>query len=99
MSPSYEARRRFLREYAKLSREQRSAFRTARRKLVAALREGPPAFPGELRVKRVQGKPGIWELTFAPDGRATFAYGPEVREGEAHIVWRRIGTHDVLGDP
>ena len=99
MSPTYEARRRFLREYAKLSREQRSAFGTASRKLVAALREGPPPFPGELRVKRVQGKPGIWDLTFAPDGRATVAYGPEVREGEAHIVWRGIGTHDVLGDP
>jgi len=29
-----------------------------------------PAFPPRLRVKRVQGHPGSWELTFAADGRA-----------------------------
>lgn len=99
MSPTYEAGRRFLREYAKLSEDKRRAFREARQKLVAGLRKDPPEFPGDLRVKRVQGTPGVWEITFAPDGRATFAYGPEVREGQAHLTWRRIGTHDVLGDP
>ena len=99
MSPTYEARRRFLREYGKLAKDQRDAFRVARRKLAEALREQQAQFPGELRVKRVQGTRDVWELTFARDGRATFAYGPELREGEAHIVWRRIGTHDVLDDP
>jgi hypothetical protein len=24
---------------------------------------------------------GVWEITFAPDGRATFAYGDEVIPG------------------
>lgn len=41
----------------------------------------------------------VWEMTFAGDARATFAYGEPEREGEAHVVWRRIGTHQVLGDP
>jgi len=36
--------------------------------LVATLGQRPPAFPGRLRVKRVQGHPGVWEVTFAPDG-------------------------------
>ena len=26
---------------------------------------------------------GVWELSFVPDGRATFAYGQEVVAGEA----------------
>jgi hypothetical protein len=39
-----------------------------------------------LRVKRVQGHPGVWEMTWAPDGRATFEYGAEVRPGEAHVI-------------
>lgn len=54
--------------------------------------------PG-LRVKRVQGARGVFELTWAPDGRATFEYGREVQPGEPHIVWRRIGTHAVLRQP
>lgn len=99
MSPTYEARRRFLREYERLSLEQRRAFAQAREKLVAALRERPPRFPPELRLKRVQGERDVWELSFALDGRATFAYGPAELRGEAHVVWRRIGTHDVLRDP
>lgn len=52
-----------------------------------------------LRVKRIQGAAGVWELTFAPDGRATFNYGPEVIEGEPHVQWRRIGTHDIFNRP
>lgn len=83
----------------KLSRDQRQRFRAARLKLVTALRHHPPEFPPELRIKRVQGVGDVWELTFSGDGRATFAYGPAELEGETHVVWRRIGTHDVLSDP
>jgi hypothetical protein len=50
-------------------------------------------------VKRVKGYPGVWELTWARDGRATFEYGDELRPGDPHIVWRRIGTHDVFRRP
>jgi len=42
---------------------------------------------------------GIWEITFAPDGRATFEYGEELVEGEAHVIWRRVGGHGVLAEP
>ena len=64
---------------------------------LAGLRIG--TFDPQLRLKRVQGPGGIWEITWAPDGRATFAYGPEVFPGEPHIIWRRIGSHDIFQDP
>jgi hypothetical protein len=38
-------------------------------------------------------------MTWAADGRATFEYGQEIRPGEPHIIWRRIGTHDVFRQP
>lgn len=55
--------------------------------------------PAGLRVKAVQGRSGVWELTFAPDGRATFAYGDELRPGDPHVIWRRIGNHSIFDDP
>lgn len=51
------------------------------------------------RVKRVRGTSGVWEMTWAADGRATFEYGDELRPGTPHIIWRRIGTHDVFTSP
>jgi hypothetical protein len=38
-------------------------------------------------------------MSWAPDGRATFEYGPEARPREAHIIWRRIGTHSIFRQP
>lgn len=99
MSPTYEASRRFLREFSKLTNEQRRAFLDARDELVAGLRKRPPEFAPPLRVKRVQGIPDVWELTWAADGRATFRVGAEVLSRELHVVWLRVGTHAVLDDP
>jgi hypothetical protein len=82
-----------------MSRELQAAFLRMLPTFIEALRAGPSAFPPGLRVKRVQGTQGIWEITFAEDGRATFAYGAEVRPGEVHVIWRRVGTHDVFSDP
>jgi hypothetical protein len=47
----------------------------------------------------VQGHAGVWEMTWAPDGRATFHYGDEIRPGDPHIIWRRIGTHAIFRAP
>lgn len=96
--PTYEALGRFLRDFDRLTPEQQRQFRASVEKFVEDLRRGRGLRPG-LRVKRVQGAPGIYELTWADDGRATFAYGAPVQEGEPHIVWRRIGTHDVVRAP
>lgn len=61
--------------------ELQRAFLTMLPLLIAALRANPPAFPPALRIKRVQGSDSVWEITFAPDGRATFAYGEELHPG------------------
>lgn len=98
MSPTYETRPTFGRDYARLTPEQRKRFLAAVADMVEDMRARRPFRPG-LRVKRVQGTADVWEMTWAPDGRATWQYGPERRPGEPHIVWRRIGTHDVFRTP
>jgi hypothetical protein len=97
--PTFERTRRFRREYLALPREQREAFKRALRAFIEALRKKPPEFPGPLRVKGVQGHPGVFEVSFGDGGRATFEYGDEVVAGEAHVIWRRIGDHSIFADP
>ena len=86
-------------EYEKLSREQRRAFRRVLTRFIEALRSHSTTLPAGLRVKSVQGHPGVFEMTFAPDGRATFEYGRELIEGEPHVIWRRVGDHSIFRNP
>jgi hypothetical protein len=95
--PTYQARQRFLRDFKNLSREQAAAWEKALDLFIACLRRG--SFDPSLRVKRVQGYPGVWEMTWAPNGRATFEYGEELRAGEPHIIWRRVGSHGIFRKP
>ncbi|MGH3975009.1 MAG: hypothetical protein ACRDS9_17015 [Pseudonocardiaceae bacterium] len=53
--------------------------------------------PG-LRIKRVQGIPKMFEMTWAADGRATWEFRTSIRDGVRHMTWRRAGTHDILTD-
>ena len=96
--PTYERLPRFDRDYKALSAEPKEAFRQAVRKFVEDLEAGK-GFRRSLRVKGIQRAEGVFELTWAKKGRATFGYGEPVREGEIHIVWRRLGTHDVFETP
>ena len=97
--PTYEWAERFRRDLQKLTAEAQRRFRdTIRDEFVQDLASGRGFRPG-LRVKPVQGTPGVWEMTWAPDGRATLSYGPEERYGEPHIIWRRVGTHEVFRAP
>lgn len=95
MSPTYESVAAFQRDFDRLTAAQRKRFKKAVTQLVEDLAADRLPRAG-LRVKRVQGTVDIWELTRAPDGRATFQRGTEVVPGQAHIIWRRIGTHDVF---
>ncbi len=56
-------------------------------------------FRPSLRIQGVQGHPGVFEMSWSSDGRVTFAYGPQKLPGEPHIIWRRVGGHEVLSDP
>lgn len=95
--PTRDVLASFWRDWGELAPEQQREFRKALRKFIADLRTG--RFRAGLRVKHVQGTDGIFELTWANDGRATFQYGKELKPGEPHIIWRRIGTHDVFNTP
>jgi hypothetical protein len=94
--PSHERTRRFERDWKSIGASDRNRFRSAFRRFDADLERG--TFRTGLRVKRVEGTDSIFEMTWAPDGRATFEYGSPQGEG-AHVVWRRIGRHDVFRRP
>lgn len=93
--PTYERLPQFVKDFGALSQAQQLLFIAAVEKFVADLQAGE-GFRKGLRVKGVQGSSGLYELTWAGDGRATFSYGKAVREGEPHGVWHRVGTHDIL---
>jgi hypothetical protein len=96
--PTFEWQALFDREWRSLTAEQQGAFRDAVAAFVEDLREGT-GFRKGLRVKKMQGREDVWEMTWAPDGRATFHFGNSVAGGRAHIVWRRIGTHKIFTRP
>lgn len=93
--PTYQWLPRFRKDLAALSPEQRAAFTDAVEQFVAALRQGRGRFPKALRVHRIDGTDDVWSLSWAGDGRATFAFGESLKPGEAHVIWRRVGSHDI----
>ena len=95
--PAHEELDSFLRDYKRLSRAERQRFLAALPAFVDDLKTGQ--FRPGLRVKRVQGTWSIFEMTWAPNGRATFEYGAEKSPGERHIIWRRCGGHDIFDQP
>lgn len=95
--PTFAWLARFGADFDALSGDQQSAFLAAVVLFVADLSVGE--FRPSLRVKGVKGAPGVFEMTWAADGRATFEYGREIVAGQAHIIWRRIGRHDVFRTP
>jgi hypothetical protein len=95
--PTRDVLASFWRDWNGLSSDQQEAFLAAVERFVADLKAG--VLRSGLRVKGIRGAPGVFELTWAPDGRATFSYGEERRPGEPHIVWRRVGAHEILKAP
>lgn len=101
--PTYERTGRFRREWSSLTEAQQEDLRDAKKKLVAdirAMKAGRRSrFRRSLRVKGVKGAPGVFEMRWAEDGRATFSWGDEIVPGERHVIWRRCGDHEILKDP
>ena len=57
-------------------------------------------WPATLRVKDVEGAPGVREVTFSfsgPDLRATFEWIQI--DGGLAVRWRRIGGHGIFKNP
>ena len=101
----YEWLDAFAADWARLSSAERALFEQIVRDqfhpACERYRQDPSMpWPRGLRVKRVQGAPGIWEMTWSfagPDGRATFEW---IRIGdELGLRWRRVGGHGILKRP
>ena len=97
--PTFDLTDVFRKDLAALDNLDRERFEKAVKVFVEDLKSSERRFRPGLRVKGVQGAPGVFEMTWAPDGRATFELGEQLRAGEPHIVWRRVGTHDVFARP
>jgi hypothetical protein len=97
--PTYDKTATFSKDWAALGESDRTRFREAVRAFVEDLWTADHGFRPGLRVRGVQGARGVFEVTWAPDGRATFEYGPPQIDGEPHVIWRRVGTHDIFGSP
>jgi hypothetical protein len=96
--PTFAWLARFGADFDRLTPAQQAAFLAAVAQFVEDLRAGGQ-FRNGLRVKGVKGTAGVLEMTWADDGRATFQYGDTVVEGEPHVIWRRVGTHDIFRQP
>ena len=98
--PTHEESAAFLNDVRPLTPGQRSRFLNALRRLIDDLRAmeagaGSWFRPG-LRVKGVQAHPGLYEMTWAPDGRATFFVGASQVSGLRHVKRERCGDHSIL---
>ena len=92
--------RRFLvfhKDWKNLTSQQQALFRKVVLEAFVPDLAAPdrPFRPG-LRVKGVAAHPGVFEMTWDNDGRATFSYGDERVPGQPHVIWRRIGTHAIF---
>ena len=95
--PTYLRLPRFNRDWDRLSPQEQARFRAALAVFLADLAASSGFRPG-LRVKKMAGH-DIWEMTWAPDGPATFSYRQPVRDDEVHIIWRRVGSHQIFTAP
>ncbi len=96
--PTYAWLARFWSDFKRLSPDEQTAFLAAVTDFVTDLSKKDP-FRKSLRVKGVQGKPGVFEMTWSGGGRATFEYGTPLRDNDVHIIWRRVGTHNIFNQP
>lgn len=96
--PTFDRTDQFRRDHGTLTPAEKKTFRRAVEKFIEDVPGGK--FRKGLRVKHVEGTEGVFEMTWEKkNGRATWEYGEEVVEGEVHIVWRRIGGHEIFSRP
>lgn len=99
----------FKADYRRLNPEEQALFRDAVRDFATACdaeprASGRPPWPKKLRVKPLQGAPGVWEMSWSfsgPDGRATWEWTTVTTENATFpaVRWRRIGSHANFSDP
>lgn len=97
--PTHDEAEAFLRDYRRLTPSQRDQFLAVRDQFIAdlkAMEAGRGQWFRPRLVRKLSGRTGLYELRWAPDGRATFSLGEERRAGHLHVRWHRCGTHEIL---
>ena len=101
---TFEVPDSFRADYRRLSESERGLFKQVLPDFVAACdryaTDSTAGWPGALRVRNVEGAPGVLEMTWSfagPDGRATFEW-VEI-DGSLAVRWRRIGGHAIFRKP
>lgn len=107
----FETTDSFRRDYKKLGAAEHQRFKQAVRKFAAACDQHLQTsaaqelgWPSSLRVKAVEGAPGVWEMTWSftgPDGRATWEWCTVEIDGQSFraVRWHRVGRHDIFKKP
>lgn len=83
--------------YARLPSEIRAKAESAFR-LFQRGAEQPPFHPS-LRVRKMEGHPGIWEGHITLDYVFTFHIEADSATGETIFVFRNVGTHGIYRKP
>ncbi|MBA3653756.1 MAG: hypothetical protein H0W70_06125 [Actinobacteria bacterium] len=96
--PTFAWVARFGADFDSLTPAQQVSFLAAVAEFVEDLRTGG-RFRKGLRVRGIKGAVGVFEMTWADDGRATFQYGKSMVEGEVHVVWRRVSPLGIFKQP
>ncbi len=98
--PTHDESTAFLRDRKRLTAAKAERFKARLADFIADLEEMEAGqrswFRPGLRVKKLSGAPDVYEMSWAPDGRAAFALGDSIVVGKLHIVWLRVGSHDIL---
>lgn len=96
--PTHDEVERFWHDWERLTSAQRAMFSAAVAEMVEDLKARRP-FRAGLRVKRFQRLPGVYEMSWADNGRALFRYGTSPHPGDVRITWLRVGTHTLFQHP
>jgi hypothetical protein len=89
--PTFETLPHFEASWRKLTRDQQAAFRAVVLEAFEPdLTTRNRLFRHRLRVRSVAGHPGLFEMTWNYNGRATFSYGPDREAGQPHVIWQDI---------
>ena len=90
---TFETLPNFTASWVKLTREQQAVFRAVVLEAFEPDLTAPDRpFRRRLCVRSIAGNPGLFEMTWKQNGRATFSYGPEREPGQPHVVWQDIVT-------
>ncbi|MCS6845101.1 MAG: hypothetical protein NZ528_12390 [Caldilineales bacterium] len=93
----FRATQTFWEAYAALPADIKEQARQAFRRF----QEGAanPPFHPSLRIRKMQGHPGIWEGHITLHYVFTFHIEEDLDTGETIFVFRNIGTHDIYRRP